>query len=125
MAATLLEVAGGYAVIGLCTAVVFLFYGIDRVDPNASAAWAFRPLLIPGLVLIWPLILWRWWRLVRGENLARRHRPPRKAQDHLALALALAIPLILVAALLARQDGPYERPAEMIAPPDASAGERQ
>lgn len=125
MAATLLDIAGGYAVIGLCTAAIFLFRGIDRVDPNARGAWAFRPLLIPGLVLIWPLVLWRWWRLARGENLARRHRPPRKTQDQLALALALLVPLILAAALLAKQDGPYERPAVMIAPPDADAGERQ
>lgn len=124
MAATLLEIVGGYAVIGLCTAAIFLFRGIDQVDPNARGAWAFRPLLIPGLVLIWPLVLWRWWRLARGENLARRHRPPRRAQDHLALALALLVPLILTAALLARQDGPYERPAVMIAPPHANAGVR-
>ncbi len=125
MAATLLDIAGGYAVIGLCTAAVFLFHGIDRVDANARGAWAFRPLLVPGLVLIWPLVLWRWWRLVRGETLARRHRPPRRVQDRLALVLALLVPLILAAALLAKQDGPYERPAVMIAPPDADAGERQ
>ena len=124
MAATLLEFAGGYALIGLCTAAIFLVRGIDQADPNARGAWAFRPLLIPGLVLIWPLVLWRWWRLARGENLARRHRPPRSAQDHLALALALLVPLILATALLARQDGPHERPAVMIAPPDADAGKR-
>ena len=26
-------------------------------------AYAFRPLLLPGLALLWPLVLWRW---VRG-----------------------------------------------------------
>lgn len=48
--------------------VLFLFIGIDRVDPAAHDAYAFRPLLIPGILVIWPLVLWRWWSL---EKLAR------------------------------------------------------
>ncbi|MEP1209723.1 MAG: hypothetical protein ABJM29_00720 [Rhizobiaceae bacterium] len=53
---------------GAVVCVLFLFIGIDRVDPASHDAYAFRPLLIPGIVVIWPLVLWRWWSL---EKLAR------------------------------------------------------
>ena len=53
---------------GSVVCVLFLFIGIDRVDPAAHDAYAFRPLLIPGILVIWPLVLWRWWSL---EKLAR------------------------------------------------------
>jgi hypothetical protein len=45
---------------GMVVALAFLSLGIDRVDPQAIGAYAFRPLLIPGLVLLWPLVVWRW-----------------------------------------------------------------
>lgn len=49
-----------WGVPGLIIAVAFLAYGIDRVDESAVGAYAFRPLLIPGLVILWPLVVWRW-----------------------------------------------------------------
>ena len=49
-----------YGAAGLAVAAVFLLWGIDRVDPTASGAHAFRPLLIPGIVLLWPVVLLRW-----------------------------------------------------------------
>jgi hypothetical protein len=54
-----------YGGIGLVVAVAFLLVGIDRVDPAAQGAYAVRPLLLPGLVLLWPLVLWRWRVLAR------------------------------------------------------------
>ena len=57
-----------WGAVGALVCVLFLFIGIDRVDPAARDAYAFRPLLIPGIVVIWPLVLWRWWTL---EKLAR------------------------------------------------------
>ncbi len=56
-----------YGGIGLVVAVAFLLVGFDRVDPAAQGAYAVRPLLLPGLVLLWPLVLWRWWILTRGS----------------------------------------------------------
>jgi len=56
----LLAVAGGYGVAGLAVGLAFLFRGLGRIDPAARGAYAFRPLLLPGLVLLWPLVLWRW-----------------------------------------------------------------
>ena len=60
--------AEGYAVCGVVVGLAFIFFGIDRVDPSARGAYAFRPLLLPGFALIWPLALARW------RSLARRPR---------------------------------------------------
>jgi hypothetical protein len=54
-----------YATIGAVLAVTFLLWGIDRLDPAAAGAYAFRPLLMPGLVLLWPLVAARWIALER------------------------------------------------------------
>ncbi|MGI9364992.1 MAG: hypothetical protein ACR2O8_07400 [Rhizobiaceae bacterium] len=62
---------------GAVVCVLFLFVGVDRVDPAARDAYAFRPLLIPGIVVIWPLVLWRWWAL---EKLLREGCPSNAAQ---------------------------------------------
>ncbi len=64
----ILDAAALYGVAGLAVAGAFLLFGLDRVDPAARGAHAFRPLLVPGLVLLWPLVLWRWVVLARGTN---------------------------------------------------------
>jgi hypothetical protein len=46
--------------LGLVVAIAFLSFGIDRVDPAARGAYAVRPLLVPGIVLLWPLVIVRW-----------------------------------------------------------------
>ncbi len=118
MAASIITLAEVYAWIGLVVALVFLLWGIDRVVPGARGAFAFRPLAIPGVVLLWPLVLWRWWRLEKGGGpWAARHAPPRRLQDGLALGLAVVIPVFILSALLIRQDGPFERPAVQLAAP--------
>ena len=55
----------GWMTLGGCVGLLFLLRGIDRVDPAARGAYAVRPLLMPGLALLWPLVLWRWHRLTR------------------------------------------------------------
>jgi hypothetical protein len=61
-----------YAVIGFAAAVAFLTIGIERIDPVARGAFVFRILLVPGIVLLWPLVLWRWRALLRaGETRPR------------------------------------------------------
>jgi hypothetical protein len=54
-----------YGVLGLLLAAAFLLWGIDRIDPAAAGAYAFRPLLLPGIVLLWPLVAARWILLER------------------------------------------------------------
>ena len=57
-----------YGWIGLVVAALFLLVGIERVDDGAKGAYAFRPLLIPGLVVLWPLVLLRWIKVERGGS---------------------------------------------------------
>lgn len=104
MAETLLTLATWYAYAGGAVAAIFLTIGMGQIDENAQEAWIFRPLLIPGVLLIWPLVLWRWWVLHRGENKLDRHLMPRAAQDRVALVFIFAIPLIIGIALISRQN---------------------
>jgi hypothetical protein len=57
-----------YAAIGLAVALAFVLVGLDRIDPAARGALAFRPLLLPGATLLWPLVLIRWIVLERRRT---------------------------------------------------------
>lgn len=65
MATIIIDAVLVYAVIGAALALAFLLWGIDRIDPAANGSYAFRPLLLPGLVLLWPLVAARWIALER------------------------------------------------------------
>ena len=69
-----------WGIIGAVVALPFLIFGIDRIDEDARDAYVFRPLLIPGILLIWPIVLWRWWQ-IESESSAwmSRYRTVRKA----------------------------------------------
>jgi len=54
-----------YAAAGAVLAAIFLAFGIERVAPPARGAYAFRPLLIPGLIALWPLVATLWALRVR------------------------------------------------------------
>ncbi|MEQ9811529.1 MAG: hypothetical protein RLO50_02025 [Azospirillaceae bacterium] len=129
MSYSLLSILQIYAIAGVAVAAVFLLWGIERVAPDARGAYIFRPLLMPGIVMIWPLVLWRWAILERGRDQPdNRHRPPRRVQDALAVVLAVLIAVILTAALLVRQQGPVEQravPLEVPAGEPAATGDGQ
>lgn len=57
-----------YGMVGIVIAIVFLVVGIGRVDANARGNYAFRPILIPGILVLWPLILARWYILEREQR---------------------------------------------------------
>jgi hypothetical protein len=57
-----------YAGIGAVVALAFLVWGMDRVDPAAEGAYAVRPLLLPGLILLWPVVAFRWLELERQRE---------------------------------------------------------
>lgn len=106
--------------IGAFVAFVFLTVGIDRVDENARGSYVFRPLLVPGVILVWPIVLWRWAVLERNRSdLSGRYQPFRAAHGPTWAVLAIAIPLIFVTALLVRQTWPKDVPAVQI---DVPAG---
>lgn len=68
-ASFLIEIGRYYLIAGAVVAAAFLVVGIDRVEPSARGSYVFRPLLIPGICLIWPLVLYRWIRLEKhGED---------------------------------------------------------
>ena len=106
-----------YGAAGFMTALLFLLLGIDRVEPSARGAYAFRPLIVPGLIMLWPLVLWRWWRIARGRGADVSVRRSFLARHAAAWnALAVLLPIILFAALAVRQSGPFELPAVPIDP---------
>nr|WP_230175085.1 hypothetical protein [Rhizobium sp. CECT 9324] len=57
-----------WATPGALVAIAFLSVGIDRIDHAAVGAYAFRPLLIPGIILLWPLVVCRWAVLARNRE---------------------------------------------------------
>jgi hypothetical protein len=59
------QVARVYGAVGCAVAAAFLLFGIDRIDPSARGSYAFRTLIAPGAVLLWPLVLVRWLALAR------------------------------------------------------------
>lgn len=113
---TLLDLGRAWLAAGAVTATAFIPIGAGRVEPGAVDAWPFRLLLIPGVLLIWPLVLWRWALVERGRPAAVQ-RPPLRAQDRLGIALALAIPAILTLGVAVRQVGSVERVAVQIEAP--------
>ena len=58
---------GLYLLIGLATAIAFAFSAAGRaVEPQAHISAPARILLIPGAMILWPLVLARWLRARRA-----------------------------------------------------------
>lgn len=64
--ALIVDVVRYYLMAGGVVAALFLVIGLDRIDPSARGTYAFRPLLIPGICLLWPLVIYRWLALERA-----------------------------------------------------------
>ncbi|MEM8849483.1 MAG: hypothetical protein AAGE03_05540 [Pseudomonadota bacterium] len=104
--------------IGALVAVVFLIWGIDQIDEDAQGAYVFRPLLIPGILLIWPLVLWRWSVLTQGRDAEQtRYRPNRRIHGRIALAMPVVLGLVIVVGLSARQQWPGDIAPVQLADP--------
>lgn len=107
IASAILSVVQIWALIGGAVAIMFLLFGIDRIDDDAKGAYVFRALLIPAILLIWPIVLWRWVRLELGmQDWAKRHRPPRRLHFWVAILFAIAIPGIMILGFSVRQTWP-------------------
>lgn len=117
IAASILDFVRLWGIAGVAVAAVFLGWGIDRIDEDARGAYVFRVLLIPGVLIIWPLVLWRWWVLETGrDDWAMRHMPPRRSHTTAAFSMFILIPAIFVGALLVRQTWPADyTPVRLIA----------
>ena len=97
--------AQGYGAIGAVVALWFLLGRIERDDTMARGAYGFRPLLVPGLVMLWPLVVWRVMAPLGEAHTFRR--------GHLAVLL----PLVLMGAMALRQNGPLEAPPVRLSAP--------
>ena len=63
-----------YLLLGVVFAVVFVIFLAPRVDPGAAdSSWGFRIMVIPGLTLLWPLMLHR---------VLRTQAPPVECNAH-------------------------------------------
>ncbi len=61
-----LAALGIYLLVGCVFAIPFVLVGAKRIDPTAhSGTWGFRLIIIPGVALLWPLLLLRW---IRGNH---------------------------------------------------------
>ena len=75
IAASLLILAGVYLICGLVFSIPFALIGVGKIDPHAAhGSWGFRLLIIPGSILLWPLLSLRW---VKGI-----HEPPEERTAH-------------------------------------------
>ena len=109
----------GWGILGGVTALVFLTWGIDRIDEDAQGAYVFRVLLIPGVLLIWPVVLWRWWQIEDGNQMwMARYTPVRAQHGRSVLVMGLAIVALVFAGLSVRQTWP-----DHIAPQQLEAGQ--
>ena len=75
LASWLVGGVGVYLAVGLAFAVPFVIAGIGRIDPVAKqGTWAFRLIVVPGVVALWPLLALRW---LRGDR-----SPPSERNAH-------------------------------------------
>ncbi len=94
---------------GALVALAFLTFGIDRLDEDARGAYVFRLLIIPGVLLIWPLVLWRWYILADGKDeWAKRYQPKRNSHNIFALIMPVLIVGIIAAGWSVRQTWPAD-----------------
>jgi hypothetical protein len=58
-----LTVLAAYLLAGLLFGIVFVTFGVARIDPAArGTSVAFRALILPGAVAVWPLLAAKWIR---------------------------------------------------------------
>jgi hypothetical protein len=61
--------------VGVLFAIPFLARGIGRIDPLAArSGLAFRLVVVPGVMALWPVLASRW--------LSGRREPPEEAGSH-------------------------------------------
>jgi len=78
VASLLVKALTTYLMAGAVVGTLFAFLGSGRVDPAArEGTTGFRLMIVPGSILLWPLVLARW---TRGSG------PPEERTSHRALA---------------------------------------
>ena len=71
-----------YLALGLVFAVAFAARGVDAIDPAASGSTrGFRVLIVPGAMILWPLLLKRWLRGTPQPTEDNAHRAAAPGAD--------------------------------------------
>jgi hypothetical protein len=103
----LMAALGLYGLVGVLLLVPFHRFAVPVIDQSASgASWGFKVVVSPGLVALWPVILWKWNTARRGGHAHGRPDAPvsslriRQSQSLLLKLIAIAIPLLAAGALL-------------------------
>jgi hypothetical protein len=61
MVAVILLVAAAYLAAGAVFTVPFIIRGVTRIDEGAAGSgWGFRLIIIPGVIVFWPVLLKKW-----------------------------------------------------------------
>ena len=69
MAVETLSAFALYAAIGALFGIMFVWRGVNRIDPAAhDARWTFRLLILPGAIALWPMLALRWQRAARTRD---------------------------------------------------------
>ncbi len=113
-----------YLAVGMVVGLVFILFGIDRIDPAARGAHAFRPLLLPGLTLLWPMVLIRWLRLEAKPPMpAAPVRPFIQKRVHrwAWTALAIVLPMLIAFTWSLRHHQVPEQPSVRLQAPQAGS----
>ena len=59
----------GYLGIGLVFAILFAFWGVQKIDEGmTSAHWGLRLLLMPGGIALWPILLRKLWKAEKSAG---------------------------------------------------------
>jgi hypothetical protein len=57
----ILLIAAVYLAIGIFFAIPFVVKWVEQIDTSAvQSHWTFRLLILPGVVLFWPILLRKW-----------------------------------------------------------------
>lgn len=105
-----LWVAAFYLLAGVVMLVPLHRRGLACLDPAARASgWVFKALISPGLIVLWPFLLYRWRQAARCPADAFAPAPPsgqeglRHVHGLVMLLLAILCPAAIAAAVLYRE----------------------
>lgn len=62
-----------YLLCGVAFAIPFVLKGVDSIDEGAhGSGWGFRAIIIPGTIIFWPILLRKWIKAKRKQQVTSR-----------------------------------------------------